>query len=149
MSFADEIYELSDYLMMPFVLTDRKKSFQELLPGFNNPHFYIHSKDKALYHALCVLGGNLSTYLWQKTLKGFEALGLPPQIAHPYMLRLCQNLLSHPENALTGPLARKDLKTVIKNDQALAKTNSQKIYRSFVETIYPEAMSQLGKEGRL
>jgi predicted short-subunit dehydrogenase-like oxidoreductase (DUF2520 family) len=145
MSFSEELYDQSDYLMIPFVLTDKTKSFKDILPGFKNPHFFIKPEDKAMYHALCVLGGNLTTYLWQKTLTGFEKLGLPQQIAHPYMLRLCQNLLSHPEKALTGPLARKDLKTVINNDQALSKTKDHKIYRSFVAAIYPEALKELEK----
>lgn len=142
MSFSSDMYELSDYQEIPFVLTTQTE-FSEVLPLLPNRSYRIKPEQKAFYHALCVLSGNFTTLLWSKMDQGVQQLGLPSYVVHPYLKRIAQNLIQNPEKALTGPLARKDLKTVQANYQALDQDNFQKIYRSFVEVFFPEAASQL------
>lgn len=143
MTFSDDLYEPNFYLKIPFVLTIPKR-LSEILPGLPNPSHVIKPEDKAYYHAMCVISGNFTTLLWQKMTEGMKKVGLPEQAYRPYMERTFQNLIySNSLNVLTGPLARKDLKTVLTNDQALAKDSYQKLYRSFVEIYFPEAMAQI------
>lgn len=142
MTFTEELYDLSLYPEIPFVLTS-KKEFRELLPGLPNKSFQISPEQKPLYHALCVLSGNFTTLLWQKMASGMKSLGLPEDISKPYMTQIFKNLQTQPTGALTGPLARKDLKTVMANHRALNGDPAQKIYRAFVEVYYPEALKNL------
>lgn len=142
MTFGTDLYELSDYQEIPFVITSEKE-FSEILPGLPNRHHRIKPEQKPFYHALCVLSGNFTTLLWSKMDQGIQSLGLPPYIVHPYLKRVSQNLIQSPETALTGPLARKDLKTVKANYQSLSHDEFQKIYKAFVEVFYPEALPSL------
>lgn len=144
MTFAKDLYSLDDYKLIPFV-TISKLPFSEILPGFPNSHYQLRPDQKPLYHALCVLSGNFTNLLWQKMSSGLKSLGLPPEIFHPYLNKITFNILQDSENSLTGPLARKDLKTVIENDHALNGDPFQKIYRAFVEVYYPEALRELQK----
>jgi predicted short-subunit dehydrogenase-like oxidoreductase (DUF2520 family) len=142
MTFSQDLYSFEDYKQIPFITTS-KKAFQELLPGLSNPHFQIQPEQKPLYHALCVLSGNFTTLLWQKMNSGLKDLGLPEGVSIPYMRQTFKNLEKNASQALTGPLARKDLKTVLANDRALQGDSAQDIYRSFVRTYFPEASQQL------
>lgn len=136
MSFSQELYDLSTYQSLAFVTCSEEK---EILPGLKNHFYKISAEDKPLYHALCVASGNFTTLLWQKMKQGLEEMGIPFSAAHPYLLQITKNLITHPDSALTGPMARKDLNTVKLNDQALNGDAFQKIYRAFVSTYYPEA----------
>ena len=142
MSFSTDLYELSEDQEIPFVMTANKE-LHEVLPGLPNRSYKIKPEQKAYYHALCVLSGNFTTLLWSKMDHGMQQLGLPSYVVHPYLKRVSQNLIQNPEKALTGPLARKDLATVLANDEALDNDNFQKIYRSFVEVFFPEAAAKL------
>lgn len=142
MTFAQELYSFEEYQKIPFVLTEQTE-FSKILPGVPNPAFRIKPEDKAYYHALCVLSGNFTTLLWQKMNLGLKEIGLPEGIYLPYMKQIFKNLEQNPSGALTGPLARKDLKTVLANDRSLRGDPVQNIYRAFVKTYYPEASDQL------
>jgi len=142
MTFAQELYSLEDYQVIPFVSTS-PLAFQDLLPGLANPAFKIKPEQKAFYHALCVLSGNFTTLLWQKMNSGMKDLGLPEGVHLPYMKQIFKNLEQNPSGALTGPLARKDLKTVLANDKSLTGDPIQNIYRAFVKTYFPEAIDQI------
>ncbi|MEZ0392963.1 MAG: DUF2520 domain-containing protein [Pseudobdellovibrionaceae bacterium] len=142
MTFTDRLFSLEDYKKIPFVTTSQE-DFSKLLPGLPNPSFYLNPEKKAYYHALCVLSGNFTTLLWQKMNEGLRELGLPEGIQIPYMEQIFKNLKDNPGAALTGPLMRKDLQTVLANDRALSQDSSREIYRAFVHTYFPEAFSQL------
>jgi hypothetical protein len=142
MSFSKELYSLETYQSIPFVTTS-KIPFGQLLPGLPNTSFTISPEQKALYHALCVLSGNFTTLLWQQMSQGLEGLNLPADVHIPYMRQIFKNLELSPETALTGPLARKDLPTVIANVHALSSNPGQKIYRAFLEVYYPESIRHL------
>ena len=124
MTFAEDLYDLQTYRSMAFVTSSDET---EILPGFKN-HFYKISKEqKPLYHALCVASGNFTTLLWQKMKSGLGEMGIPFEAAHPYLQQITKNLISNPDAALTGPIARKDFVTLKKNEQALAGDDFQKI----------------------
>lgn len=145
MTFAQSLYSFEDYKAIPFVFTSRK-DFKQLLPGLPNPAFQIKPEQKADYHAHCVLSGNFTTFLWQEMRACLLKLGLPGDIHIPYMKQIFKNLESNPSEALTGPLARKDLKTVLVNDKALSGQPTRMIYRAFVKAYFPEASEQLEGE---
>lgn len=138
MTFGPELYPLSFYRAIPFVLTDGHH-LQDYFPELENPSYTITAADKSRYHALCVMSGNFTTLLWQEAFKGFESLGLPRKIAYPYLQAIAQNLSSSASSqALTGPLARKDGLTIDKNLSSLQGSPLQLIYRAFVNVYFPE-----------
>lgn len=130
MTFGPELYSLETYKAIPFIVTDSLH-----LPGLSNRSFHIPPQHKAYYHALCVMGGNFTTLLWNEMQKGLQSLGLPADVAHPYLQQVSQNFLAHPESSLTGPLVRKDLGTIQKNIEALRehKDSYEKVYRAFTD----------------
>ena len=70
-------------------------------------------------------------------------LGLPADVFHPYLRQVTENILADSQGSLTGPLARRDLDTIKKNDQALAHDQYQKIYRAFLDVYFPESLKEL------
>lgn len=136
MTFTEELYDLETYRSISFITSSAEK---EILPGLKNHFFRISPEQKPLYHALCVASGNFTTLLWQKMKSGLYEMDIPFEAAHPYLQQITKNLIANPDTALTGPIARKDLKTVKANDQALAGDSFQEIYRAFIRQYYPEA----------
>jgi predicted short-subunit dehydrogenase-like oxidoreductase (DUF2520 family) len=136
MTFTEKLYSRDRYLKIPFVLDRGRLTFQDLLPGLENSHFYIDPKLRPLYHALCVASGNFTTILWDQffsTLNG--KLGLPKEVAYPYLQQVSQNLRDSSVPPLTGPLARRDLETIVANLRALEGDPLQKIYCGFLEAM--------------
>lgn len=141
MSFSEQLYELEDYQKIPFILEESDKKFSDLFPHLNNPHFYIAANKKARYHAYCVMSGNFTSLLWNSFFKELENnFQLPKEVAFPYMESIFKNLKENPGNALTGPLVRKDQKTIKANLEALIEDPFQKIYQTFVEVYSQEKM---------
>jgi predicted short-subunit dehydrogenase-like oxidoreductase (DUF2520 family) len=136
MTFTEELYDLEIYQSMSFITSSEKIN---ILPGLENQFFKISPDKKALYHALCVSSGNFTTLLWQKMKSGLEEMGIPFSAAHPYLRQIMENLISHPDQALTGPIARKDFLTIQKNEAAFANDSFQEIYRAFISTYVPES----------
>ncbi len=143
MTFAPGRYELETYVRIPFVCEKGTWSFSDLFPKLDNPHYEIEKSKKDLYHALCVLSGNFTTLLWQKLFSEFETLGLPHEAASLYLERTATNLNHHPEHALTGPLARKDVVTIKKNLLALKDDPFYDVYLAFVKAVSPETFKEL------
>jgi predicted short-subunit dehydrogenase-like oxidoreductase (DUF2520 family) len=144
MTFGRQMYELEKYKQIPFVLDDDAPGFAALLPGLDNPHHRLPKKDKARYHALCVMAGNFSCLLWQKLFDGLaDDFGLPPETAQMYLQQQTENLLADYTTALTGPLARGDRETIARNLQALEGDVFEGVYQSFVKA-YP-----LIKQGKI
>lgn len=137
MSFGDELYSLDVYRSIPFILDNNEFSFEQLLPGLNNPNFIIPANLKPLYHSLCVLSGNFTVLLWQKFFSELEEkFNISREFAQHYLQQITSNLQRDPKSALTGPLARDDKATIAANLVALADDPFQKIYQSFVEVYY-------------
>ena len=133
MTFGPDLYDLETYRAIPFVVDDGSPAFEDLLPGLPNPSFAIPARDRAYYHALCVLAGNCSTLLWQKLFHELDArFGIPSSAAHPYLARITANLLADAGGALTGPLSRGDAPTIAANLRALEGDPFRAVYSAFV-----------------
>jgi 2-dehydropantoate 2-reductase len=134
MTFSGSLYDLAQYQAIPFVLDHDAIAFAELLPGLPNQHVRLHTSLKPKYHALCVLSGNFSCLLWQKLFNTLEnEFNIPQSIAYQYLYQQTQNLFTHPQTAMTGPLVRGDNLTIDNNLTALENDPFQHVYKSFVE----------------
>ena len=136
MTFGHELYALSQYQKIPFMV-DQGHDFSALLPGLCNPHFPVRLEDKPRYHALCVMAGNFSQILWQAASEGFAGMGLPPETLAPYLQQVVHNFVANnahePGAALTGPLSRGDVNTIRRNLSALSGDPLQPVYQAFVD----------------
>jgi len=132
MTFAENLYDLETYQSVPFML-EAGHGFSTLFPNLPNPSFAINVKDKARYHAMCVMAGNFSQLLWKGVSERFEQqLELPAGTLHPYLTQVTGNFINTPETALTGPLARNDQQTIARNLQALDGDPLQDLYAAFL-----------------
>ncbi len=133
-TFGSDLYELSAYQHIPFILETGGPSFETLLPGLKNQHYTIDKSLKPLYHSLCVLSGNFSCLLWQKFFSELEkTLHLPKEVAFSYLQQIANNLQKDSESALTGPLVRGDKVTIATNLKALEGDPFQGVYQAFVD----------------
>jgi predicted short-subunit dehydrogenase-like oxidoreductase (DUF2520 family) len=161
MSFSQNLFSKEFYPSIPFsVFLDNEfdnendtpsswkteKKLEDILPGLRNPFFYIRQKDKALYHAFCVMIGNFSTLLWQIGIsKSTEYLNIPStnhslnkNYFKPYLEKILENFYSQTGSALTGPLARGDISTIKSNIEALPEQNLKDLYMQFVKLYLPQ-----------
>ena len=135
MTFTNELFDKSIYQKIHFSLTGAS-ALQKALPNFKNGFSQVQSDHKALYHALCVLTGNFPQLLWNETLKEFRNLNIPDSAVELYIQQVCANFIQQKEKALTGPLVRKDFKTIESNLESLStKTTLKNIYSSFNENF--------------
>lgn len=132
MTFSDTLYNLEHYRAIPIIGSKTSKPFHHYFPKLKNSYHVINEDQKPLYHALCVLSGNLTTILWQKAFKDFETeLNLPTEILIPYLKQVTENIKNNPETALTGPIKRQDRSTMKRNKKALKSRLWQQIYTLF------------------
>lgn len=109
-------YNLDDYQQIPFVIDAPGIELGELLPGLANPYYHIDPDDKTYYHALCVLANNVTTLLWQKFYSEMQGrFNIKQQHLRPFLQATFDHIAADPSKALTGPIARGDVKT-LKND---------------------------------
>lgn len=138
MTFSDELYDLTTYRKIPFIIEKDRVDGEILLPGLKNPTYSIAPELKSLYHSLCVLSGNFTVLLWEKVFSEFEnTLGLPREAARPYLDQIAKNLQnsSPHKSVLTGPLVRRDRATIERNIAALNNDPYAEVYRSFVHAF--------------
>lgn len=135
--FREKLYDLDVYQKIPFILEHEEYCLKDLLPELANPSYNIPKALKPFYHSLCVLSGNFTVILWQKFFSELEKLNIPKEVAHLYLQQNSENLQQDP-NCLTGPLYRRDQKTIAANLDALKEDPFQKIYKAFVETYLGE-----------
>lgn len=132
MTFSKDLYTLEAYKTIPFIGSKEQREFTKYFPDLKNRYYVINESQKPLYHALCVLSGNLTTLLWQKTVSDFESkLDLPSEVLEPYLTQVFKNIKSDPQKALTGPIKRGDKKTMKSNRRALKSKTWSSIYRLF------------------
>ena len=116
-------------------------AFRDVFPGADNPHFEIGDKLRARYHALAVLIGNLPAFVWNEAGTDLSKLsGLSPEAAMgAYLQSLVDRFLESPAASMTGPIARKDRKTVAANLEALNETPLLKaLYDAFLDAAWPD-----------
>lgn len=132
MTFGENLYEPETYSKITFITEAGRKSFQELFPELPNSSFQIPAEQKALYHAFCVMSGNFTTVLWKSFFDYLNGLNIPKEASHLYLQKITENIVTS-SNPLTGPLQRKDIKTIAKHLDALEHHTIKNIYLSFVE----------------
>lgn len=134
MTFSTEKYNLDIYNKIQFALFNQKISLGALMPGFTNHCFQILPQDKQLYHALCVAAGNLPQMIWSQVLTAAESINIPESALNIYINTVTHNFIHLGSKAVTGPLVRKDLKTVKSNLNSLKNKSSElySIYKSFI-----------------
>jgi predicted short-subunit dehydrogenase-like oxidoreductase (DUF2520 family) len=137
MTFAEQLYSLEQYRNIHFTLTGCD-DLNQALPGLPNSYSLLAAEQKALYHSLCVVGGNFTTLLGIEMLKGLRDLNIPDHAIQSYLQQIVLNIFNEPGKAATGPLARKDATTVTANLRALEGSALQEIYLSFLKTYWPE-----------
>lgn len=139
-TFAGDLYALSTYVTIPFVCEEGPHLFADLFPELPNPHYRIATALRPLYHSLAVMGGNFTAILWTKLFDTFETrLGLPREVAVPYLKQVALNLELAPDDAATGPLVRGDAQTIDANIAALDGDPFQAVYRAFVDAVAADA----------
>jgi len=128
----DLLTSIADYQKIPFLIDDFSPEFSSLLPGINNPYYRIKPEDKAFYHAHCVMANNFTSILWHKFYKEMTGrFSILPEHLAPYLEQTFKNLKINPLKALTGPLERKDTKTLQANMSALINDEFYSIYKAF------------------
>ena len=144
MTFSNQLYELDFYCKIPFILDQGGSTFPQIFPELVNPHFYIATEQKAYYHSLCVMAGNFTALLWKKLFYEFDKqLSIPHEAALPYLQAVMGNLQTNPQQALTGPLVRKDWATVDKNLCALSADSFLPVYLGFLKSFDSEKYQEL------
>jgi len=139
MTFGPEFYDHEFYRAIPFVTERGGAGFDEIFPGLQNPSWPIDGKDKALYHALCVLAGNSTAILWTKAMEDFESrIGLPREILRPFLRRTAANSLSQGREAQTGSLARNDRGTIARDLDGLAGDPYRDVYLALANAVAAE-----------
>lgn len=134
MSFPEQLMNPEVYPKIHFALTG-VSTLQQALPYFQNSFSLIDEKQKAFYHALCVVAGNFPQFLWSETLSEFERLQIPSVAVDAYIQQVATNFIQLKSKALTGPLIRQDTVTIEKNINSLEKSKLQKIYSAFAEVF--------------
>lgn len=137
MSFSETLYNLEEYKKIHFVISGNLKAevnLKEVIPFIDNAYSVIPAQMKEKYHAYCVIAGNFPIILWSHVMKEFAQWQIPEGALELYLQNNLNNFKKLKENALTGPLQRKDLLTIEKNINALGDDKEmQSIYKSFVE----------------
>jgi predicted short-subunit dehydrogenase-like oxidoreductase (DUF2520 family) len=147
-AFSNDLYELSTYRKIPFVLDSfdginpHLHSFDSLFPKLENPNFTIRGDLKPSYHARCVLLGNFTTLLWEEIGAKFSSsVNLPPSVLLEFLNQTFVNLSGAIEqfektkqlnSVLTGPLVRNDKSTIDLHLKTLAGTPEFILYQSFI-----------------
>lgn len=131
MSFNNEFYGYKKLSQVPFICD--QKTINELIPEIINPSFPISKDDKAYYHSLCVMAGNFTSLLWNKFFTETDSkFNIPKEHSSIFFEQVMNNIKHCHKESLTGPLVRRDYKTINKNIDALNNDSYQDIYKAFV-----------------
>ena len=138
-TFTTNLYPFDHYKKIPFIIEFEGPEFSELLPGFKNPHYKIKRCEKSYYHALCVMANNFTTLLWQKFFTEMQnQFKIDSSHLQPYLDQTFYNIKHDFKNALTGPIARQDKKTLLDDLQALENDKFFLIFEAFTKTFIKE-----------
>jgi predicted short-subunit dehydrogenase-like oxidoreductase (DUF2520 family) len=90
----------------------------------------IDPRQKTLYHAAAVFASNYLVTLLDVALQTYGKAGIPPETARKMMASLVRETVDNvleigPEQALTGPIARGDAATVVRQYRALEAADGE------------------------
>lgn len=106
-----------------------------MLDKLNNPYKIINSKDKAKYHTALVLSSNLVIALYHMASDllcecGFD-VSSATDVLNPLFLNNAKSLTDKGcEKALTGPVDRNDISTVIKHLSVMDNNKMSAVYKT-------------------
>lgn len=140
MTFSNTLLSVSEWENVHFVVSPPASeenrtdlTLSDLLPGVANSWSYLPAEKKAFYHALCVIAGNFPIILWSEVLVQFQKLSLPKEALDVYLDRIILNFKNEGAAALTGPIVRKDIKTIEENMKSLEASSLKDIYEAFTK----------------
>ncbi len=138
MTFTEDLYNPDFYSEIPWAYFEKNFNLKKFHDQLTNPSFYVEPQKKSLYHSLCVCSGNLVQLLWLEVFKLWSTnLELPFDVLKPYLQKNSDNFLNIPNpnlNNVTGPIVRKDFKTISKNLDSLEDTSLKEIYIAILKT---------------
>ncbi|WP_428820812.1 Rossmann-like and DUF2520 domain-containing protein [Microbulbifer sp. MCCC 1A16149] len=156
-SFADPVRSLED-LPGSVVALEGDAAGRELLDNAFNALdcacITLSPEQKVLYHTGSVMACNYLTVLMDLSLQTFAAAGIDESTARtllaPIVMQTAKNNFTlGPQKALTGPLARGDIRTVARQLEALsaltsaehdpARTSLASVYRTLGDAALPLA----------
>lgn len=140
-SFPNAILPSGRMKEIAFACEPSAPSFAQVFPGAANAYFTVEAKDRARYHALAVLSGNLAAFIWNEAAKDFAALsGMPAEkVMGGYLTGVVDRFVENPADSMTGPVVRQDRTTVMKNLAGLEGAPKLKtLYEAFIKTAWPD-----------
>lgn len=146
-SFTGRPMSIQEFESIPFnVDPHQSQNFRSLFNNFNNPVFEMSHPKGSLYHALCVCMGNLSQTIQNMSFEELQnKFQLPPHALIPYLKSLILNLeyrhqnKNHQFELISGPIARKDIKTIVHHLKEIQKISPllYSIYLSIAQKELP------------
>ena len=140
-SFPTQVLSNDVIAKIAIIREEGRAPFSDIIPGTQNPELVIPADRKALYHAIAVLSGNFSAFVWNKCATVFEdQLGEDPsQILGPYFESIVERFKEQPQNSITGPVARQDRTSVNRNLESLDDhPELLALYQSFLCEAWPQ-----------
>lgn len=129
MSFSTELFEVDFYKSLRWV-TASHEHVSDLLPISPQKISYLKEEERKLYHALCVVSGNIPHLLWSDIEKRFKDLGIDKKDVQNYIQMAASNYFE--DRPVTGPIVRGDSDTISQNLAVLSKSYAN-IYQSTME----------------
>jgi hypothetical protein len=134
-SFGAALHPPEVYRAVTFACDPGPPAFPELFPDLPNPHVILDPDLRPLHHALAVLSGNFTAFLWRKARREWAPMGIGPGAVSAYLETVVANLREDPEGSVTGPLTRGDDATVASNLEALGDDPWAGVYRAVVQAL--------------
>lgn len=124
---------------------------EDILKRTGNDYFRISADEKAIYHAAACVISNYLTVVIDYGLSLFSSIGIDKEKGYKAMLPLMYGTIENierlgTEKALTGPIARGDINTVIKHIKHLKEKNPDFI--KFYKTLGHKTL-ELAVKGKL
>ncbi len=130
MTFGQDLYDAKTYQSVTFVC-QQGLDFGVVFPQLPNRSETLKTQDKAAYHAFCVMAGNFPQMMWHAIAQQMQAMGLPKDVMHPYIMQAASNFIQNPDQALTGPFVRGDWQVIEKHIKSLEGTDLGNLYQAF------------------
>lgn len=125
-----------------------------LFTGIGAQLFEIDPEQKILYHAAAVFASNYLVTLLDTAVQTYGKAGVPPEIARQMMASLVRETTENvlrwgPEQALTGPIARNDVATVLTQYRGVTRWDRRygDLYKKLGKLTAALARRRNGKSG--
>ncbi len=130
----DKLYSLEVYKKIPLIV-DQNISISEIDVQLSNTIQFMPKELKSLYHALCVVGGNFPQMLAALCEDELNKMSIKQDWFRNYLTQSIENYVENGKSSLTGPLIRKDRKTIDRNLIALKNTPLEPIYKAMEKVM--------------